>query len=328
MITKEDALKNIEDWFEELKQIYSHYSSKDVWVMLKSQYHYIIFTNFIKNWWDINSWAEIYNFLDFFWLNLTNRDKLVFFYLNFHFYWLWYFELTGNKSIEKYNIVELFQNDIYIKLKEKDLENVCIIPAKCMNHKKFYEDFYKWYIEGFFETIYFTYYDNDLIDSKYRYDKKIIINTISYLYNVLWDEFEISKEMFQKKQEISFMEFVICYSFLWFIEITGLSTVYEENTKYWIRILPDFKKILDEIEEKRSLILDKVFDEKYNEIKIKKQKWEISFIEWQINIYWDDTKFVDLKKQYPFSKIETDIHKWKINKYSIKEKIKLKGGKE
>ena len=134
--------------------------------------------------------------------------------------------------------------------------------------------------------------------------------------------------MFQKKQEISFMEFVICYSFLWFIEITGLSTVYEENTKYWIRILPDFKKILDEIEEKRSLILDKVFDEKYNEIKIKKQKWEISFIEWQINIYWDDTKFVDLKKQYPFSKIETDIHKWKINKYSIKEKIKLKGGKE
>lgn len=57
---------------------------------------------------------------------------------------------------------------------------------------------------------------------------------------------------------------------------------------------------------------------------LKWKDWNIDFIEWDLNIYWDDKKFVELKKLYPFSKIEAEIHNWKTNKYKIKEKIKLK----
>lgn len=324
MISKEQAIKNIEDWFEKLKRIKSNYSSEEVNKELNNIYKYLIFTNFIKHSWDLNSWKNINNFLDFFWLNISNKDKLNFFFLNFHFYWLNIFELIGNDIISNYNIKDFFENEIYLKIDEKDLENLRIIPSKKLSNKEFWEHFYKWYIEDFFESVYYTYYDNNLMDCKYKYDKKIIINTLSYLYSVLWDEFEINQKMFNKKQEISFMEFVISYTYVWFIKITEISIAYDENITYWIKILPEFKKILDEIEEKRNLILDKIFDEKYKQITIKKKNWEINLLEWDLEIIWDDTKFIELKKQYPFSKIETEVHNGNTNKFKIKEKIKLK----
>lgn len=323
MISKEKAIKNIEDWFEKLKRIKSNYSSEEVNKKLNNIYHYLIFTNFIKNSWDLNNWKNISNFIDLYWLRISNKDELNFFYHHFRYH-LDFFELNGNDIINKYNIRDFFENEIYLKIDEKNLENINIIPSKKLNNKEFWQYFYKWYIEDFFECVYYTYYDNDLFYYNYKNDKKIIINTLSYLYSVLWDEFEINEKMFNKKQEISFMEFIISYTYIWFIKITEISLAYEENITYWIRIQPKLKEILEEIEEKRTLILDKIFDEKYNEIKIKKQNGEISFIEWEINIYWDDTKFIELKKQYPFSKIETEIHKWKTSKFKIKEKIKLK----
>jgi hypothetical protein len=52
--------------------------------------------------------------------------------------------------------------------------------------------------------------------------------------------------------------------------------------------------------------------------------WKFDFIEWNLSIYWDSKKFVELKNQYPYSEIKVWVHKWKVNKYIIKEKIKLK----
>lgn len=323
MISKEQALKNIDKEFSILNKIKSNYSSEEVSKKLNKIYQYLIFSNYINNLWSLNNKKQIDNFLCFYWLKLSNKDKLNFFYYHFR-YNLNYFELIGNDIISNYKIKDFFEKEVYLRLEEKDLENIFIIPTKNLSIKDFWEYFYKWYMESFFESVYYTYYDNELIDYGYKNDKKIIINTLSYLYSVLWDEFEINQKMFNKKQEISFIDFIISYTYIWFIEITEIWLVFEENITYWIKILPDFKKILDEIEEKRTLILDKIFDEKYNEIKIKKQNWEVNFLEWEINIYWDDTKFIELKKQYKFAKIETEIHNHNINKFTITEKIKLK----
>ncbi len=323
MISKEEAIKRIDRDFKNLFKIKSNYSSEEVSKNLDTNYKFLIFTNFIQHSWDLNNWKDIYNFADFYWLKLSNKDKLNF--LNHHFrYYLDFFELIGNDIIKNYKTKDFFEKEIYLKLDEKDLENIRIIPTKDLTNKEFWEYFYKWYMEDFFASVYYTYYDNDLIDCRYKYDKKVIINTLSYIYSVLWDEFEINQQMFNKKQEISFMDFIISYNYVWFIEITEIWLSYEGNITYWIKILSKLKDILDEIEEKRNLILDKIFDDKYNEIKIKKKNWELHLLEWEINIYWDDTKFVELKKQYPFSKIETEVHNKNTNKFKVIEKIKLK----
>jgi len=37
------------------------------------------------------------------------------------------------------------------------------------------------------------------------------MNTLSYLYNVLWDTFEIDQNILNKKQQISFDKFITSY---------------------------------------------------------------------------------------------------------------------
>ncbi len=72
-------------------------------------------------------------------------------------------------------------------------------------------------------------------------------------------------------------------------------------------------------------VLELIWNTDYIKVTLLKDNdWKIGFIEWDLNILWNDKKFVELKKKYPFSKIETEIHNWNINKYKIKEKIKLK----
>ena len=318
MISKEEAIKRIDKEFKNLFKIKSNYSSEEVSNKLNNIYQFLIFTNFIQHSWDLNNWKDIYNFIDFYILQISNKDKLNFFYHHFRYY-LDFFDIVFlNDNIWVLKTKDFFEKEIYLKLEDEALENIRIIPTKDLSNKDFWEYFYKWYMDNFFESVYYTYYDNDLMDCRYKYDKKIIINTLSYLYSVLWDKFDINEDMFNKKQNISYIEFIISYYYVWFIDLFAISYDKKENWEnfiwYEIIILPKLKNILDEIEEKRTLILDKIFDEKYNEIKIKKQNWEVNFIEWEINIYWDDTKFIELKKQYPFTKIETKVHNEKINK--------------
>ena len=90
------------------------------------------------------------------------------------------------------------------------------------------------------------------------------------------------------------------------------------------RFLPKLWKILDEIEEKRELIMDKIFDEKYKEIKLKKKKdWELHLLEAKMEFIWDENKFVELRKKFPNSEIKTQNYKWKTQKYEVIEKTKL-----
>ncbi len=323
-INKEEPFKNLEKLLKQSKKIKSNYSHTDLIKEDNEKYYFITFLNYFCINWQINIEKRIDTFLEFFELvNWNKKDKLTFFYIHFQYY-LHYFSLAWNDEVsKKYTIQEFFLKNIYLDLENKDLDNIYITSNKDIDLKDFLENFYKWYITDIFESVYYTYYNNDLIDCKYKYDKKVIINTLSYLYNVLWDEFEVKEEMFQKKWKINYSEFLISYYYVWFINVIWI------NYNKWdislkIKILPELKIILDDIEEKRELIMDKVFDEKYKEIKLKKKNWIPYLLESNIDILWNDSKFVELKNKYPFSEIKVDVHNKKINKYQIKEKIKLK----
>lgn len=331
MITKEEALKRMDIEMAISKSIHNSYSSKDVKDILDKKFYEIIFASYIQNSWSQSSGDKIHNFMSFYYIKTSKKDKFNFFNHNLRNY-LDYFHLvtlSGNEVIRtKHDTRKFFEERQYLDMSEQELQKLSISQNMKLSSEEFWNGFYKWYIEGLFETIYFTYYDTLIEDTNYEVEKKIIINTLSYLYSIYWNSFEIYEEMFQKKQSISYIEFVIIYYLIWFIGIqwVGLwtSDTWETYISYNIVILPNLKEILDEVEEQRSILLDRIFDEKYNEITIKKKQWKLNFIESSIDIEWDDNKFVELKKQYPFSKIEAQVHKGNINKYKVTEKVKLK----
>ncbi len=328
MIDKEQALKNIDKWFEDLRifweKIKNNFSRIRLIEESKEKHYLITFLNYFYINAQLSSDKQISLFLHFFDLvDWNTKDKFTYFY---HHYWMNYlpfFELQGDKEIcEKYNIVEFFEKNIYLEIDSNILDKLFISQNTWIDYKFFIKHFYKDYIDNLFESVYYTYYENDLIDCEYKNDKKIIVNTLSYLYSVLWDKFEINEKMFNKKQKIYFDKFLISYYYVWFIEIIWFPNK-ANNQSIKIKILPKLKNILDEIEEKRELIMDKVFDEKYKEIKLKKKNWTPHLLEWKLEFIWDENKFVEIRKKYPNSKITWNNYKWKTTKYEVIENIKL-----
>jgi len=328
LYNQEESLKRIDDWLKKLKnfsnKIKSNFSNIELFEESKKKHYLITFLNYFFINGQIGLYKNIENFIFFFDLvDWSIKDKLTYFYHHYKTYWLDFFELKWNEKIyNKYNIKDFFEKDIYLTLDNKDLENLYIWQNIDIPIDGFIEHFYKNYINDLFESVYYTYYENELMDCQYKYDKKIIINTLSYLYSLNWTKFEVREEMFNKKQKINFDKFLISYYYVWFIEIIWFPSK-ENNKSIKIRILPKLSKILDELEEKRELIMDKIFDEKYKELKIKKKNWELHLLEWKLEFMWYENKYKELKNKYPNSKITWDNYKWKTTKYEVIEKIKF-----
>ncbi|MDD5770422.1 MAG: hypothetical protein PHE25_05630, partial [Candidatus Gracilibacteria bacterium] len=72
----------------------------------------------------VNINNKIDNFLEFFNLvTWSKKDKLNYFYANFYNY-LEFFELAGNKELEKQDIQEFFTNNEHLKHREEELDKL------------------------------------------------------------------------------------------------------------------------------------------------------------------------------------------------------------
>lgn len=308
----------MDNLFNLLKTIKSNYSSKEVEQEVREKYNILTFLNYLQIRWQVNINNKIDNFLEFFEIVSWNKkDKLNYFYANFYNY-LEFFELAWNGELEKQDIKQFFENNKYLQINKEELEQVYITINKNFSIDDFWELFYEWYITDFFESVYYSYYELWNHDK----EKRVIMNTLSYLYNVLWDTFEIDQNILNKKQQISFDKFLISYFYIWFIDIEWV-TFKDNNPVFKIKILPKLWDILEEIENTRSLILDKLFDEAYKEIRIRKKNWEPHLLEGSLEFEWDENKFVELRKKYPNSEINTKNYKGKTQKYEIREKLWL-----
>lgn len=301
-----------------LKIIKSNYSSIEVEHEAREKYYILTFLNYLQIRWQVNLNNKIDNFLEFFDLvSWSKKDKLNYFYATFYNY-LEFFELAWNEELEKEDIKQFFENNKYLQINKEELEQVYITINKNFSIDDFWEVFYEWYITDFFESVYYWYYESNEHDK----DKRVIMNTLSYLYNVLWDTFEIDQNILNKKQQISFDKFITSYFYIWFIEIEWV-TFKDNNPVFKIKVLPKLWDILEEIENTRAIILDKLFDEAYKEIRIRKKNWEPHLLEGSLEFEWDENKFVELRKKYPNSEINTKNYKWKTQKYEIREKLWL-----
>lgn len=301
-----------------LKTIKSNYSSKEVEQEAREKHNILTFLNYLQIRWQVNLNNKIDNFLEFFDLVYwSKKDKLNYFYANFYNY-LEFYELTWNPKLESQNIHEFFTNNEHLKHREEELEKVYITIKKDINIENFWEVFYEWYITDFCESSYYFYYER----KEHKNEKRVIMNTLSYLYNIIWDTFEIDEAIMSKKQKISFDKFIISYFNIWFIDIEWV-TFKDNNPVFKIKILPKLWDILEEIENTRAIILDKLFDEAYKEIRIRKKNWEPHLIEGSLEFEWDENKFVELRRKYPNSEINTKNYKWKTQKYEIREKLRL-----
>jgi len=304
--------------FNLLKTIKSNYSSPEIEKEGQSIFHILTFLNYLQIRWQVNTNNKITSFLEFFDLVKWNKkDKLNFFYAHFYHY-IDFFSLAWDAELEKQNITEFFENNKHLQLSDKELEKVYITANEKFNVDDFWKYFYEWYIEDFFESNYYFYYEQ----WNHNKEKRVIMNTLSYLYNIMWDTFEIDEKIMSKKQKISFDKFIISYFYIWFIDIESVS--FKDNkTTFKIKVLPKLWDILEEIENTRSIILYKVFDEAYKEIRIRKKNWEPHLLEWNLEFEWDESKFVELRKKYPNSEINTKNYKGKTQKYEIREKVRL-----
>lgn len=266
----------------------------------------------------VNLNNKIDSFMEFFDLvNWNKRDKLNYFYERFC-YSLGIFSFAWDSELEKENIQEFFDNNKHLQLSDQELEKVYITLRKDIGIDVFWEEFYEWYITDLCESSYYFYYER----KEHKNEKRVIMNTLSYLYNIIWDIFEVDGAIMSKKKKISFDEFIISYFYIWFIDIEWV-TFKNNNPVFKIKILPKLWDVLEEIENTRWLILDKLFDEAYKEIKIRKKNWEPHLLEGSLEFEWDENKFVELRKKYPNSEINTKNYKGKTQKYEIREKLRL-----
>ena len=301
--------------FNLLKTIKSNYLSIEVEQEVRKKYNILTFLNYLQIRWQVNLNNKIDSFIEFFDLvDWNKKDKLNYFYANFYNY-LEFFELAW---VNNQNIQQFFANNEHLKLSEEELEKIYITIRKDISIEAFWELFYEWYITDFCESSYYFYYER----KEHKNEKRVIMNTLSYLYNIIWDTFEIDESLMSRKQKISFDNFIISYFYIWFIDIE-LVTFKDNHPVFKIKILPKLWEVLEEIENTRSLILDKLFDEAYKEIRIRKKNWEPHLLEWNLEFEWDENKFVELRKKYPNSEINTKNYKGKTQKYEIREKLRL-----
>lgn len=295
--------------------IHNRYSSNDVKEKINEEYTYLLFDNYLMNKWGFqqgsNRWFILPSVKGY-----DRKDLFTFFYSIFHNY-IDFFKL----NIWDWDAKHFFDEWIYLTLNDDDLNKVTITLDDSVTKKAFWDLCYSVVLGSMLESTYYLYYES----KGYKNEKKQIINTFSYLYSIYGDEFEINERMFNKKGRVSFLEMVISYYYLGFIEITscGLWWDGEILQVYWLRILPRLREVLDEVEHQREILLDRVFDEKYTEIKIKKKKWGSLFVESQTEYSSEEIKFVELQKKYPHSDISAKNYNGKVQKYIVKEKKKL-----
>jgi len=309
---------SLERAVEELNAIRRNYSSKTVENKIKEEFTSILLLNYFHTKWsfqnNINPEISILPWN----VKFLRRDLFTFFYTLFRRY-LNCLELKWYD----WDIGHFFESSEYIRLTEEDLLKISFSTKKWIDKRIFWDKCYQSVMQWFFESTYYLYYESEL----YKNEKKLIINTLSYLYSIYWDEFEIEEGMFIRKGNVSFSKFITSFYYIWLIDVYSCGLWWGSGDVleiFWVRILPPLKDILDKIESQRELLMDKIFDEKYKEIKIKKKNNEPHILESIIEFPGDGIRDIDLRKQYPHSEIVSKNYNGKSQKYIVKEKTKLK----
>ncbi len=166
--------------------------------------------------------------------------------------------------------------------------------------------------------------------------RNIVLNKIVDFHNLVWWIFRIQEKHFHN-QDISLIYVMMLLWKLGYICIVDLYCASDESEfndqwKYiWekqgyqfdILITEKAYSLFEWLFEIKNLVINAIFDEEYKAITILKKDWKPYMFEWKREILWDDERFIDVVNKYPHSKIETDPYKWKINKYTVTEKIRL-----
>ncbi len=78
------------------------------------------------------------------------------------------------------------------------------------------------------------------------------------------------------------------------------------------------------IEDNIKTILEKYYNKEYNNLTIKKKKWEAYMLEWSLEFDSSSTRYIDLEKNFAHAEITSKVYKNKTTTYKVKELTKLK----
>lgn len=171
----------------------------------------------------------------------------------------------------------------------------------------------------------------------HRKQRNLIINKLSDFYSLVWSRFTIQQKQFIRYEKFSLLYMVVLLWRLWYIGINsfhGLDDMPEfdeewkykhekDNLNFEISVRSKAMVLFEGLFSMKNLILDKIFDEEYKQLKIIKKWGALHMLEWEMEIMWDAMKFTELRKKYPHSEITATNYDGKTQKITVKEKIKL-----
>lgn len=305
--------------FLKLKDAIWNYSDNSVLNDSNNKFYLISFLSFLTLRDNFKEGKSVDNFLDFLsFLYWGIKDKLNYFYCK-HFWNLEYFDLIWfDKS---HSPKEFFESWLHLSLDENTLTELKIIIKKDINNRYFWDNYYKAYLEDIFSMVLNTYYESFSEDSRYKKEQATITNTLSNLYCLYWNTFKLDFSLLKNK-DIHLIECLMSFYYLWLLDIDGFQSSKSE-VYFNIVISEELELSLSKFNKDINLIWERLLNEAYKKLEIKKKNWELHLLEWSLEIIWDENKFVDLRNKYPNSDINTKNYKWKTQKYEIKEKIKF-----
>lgn len=169
--------------------------------------------------------------------------------------------------------------------------------------------------------------------SEYGSYKKTFITIESIFesyYRIYWRSFEVSQKDMKRYEDIEFMNTIILLFFSGFITIESIWWDADEiNGKrrlyftFGVQLSDSYIRLLEAKINQKDVIIKSMYDKNVTDFTVKKKWWNIHMLERDIEINWDQTRFVELQKKYPHSDIKAKNYKGKTTKYEVKEKIKL-----
>ena len=165
---------------------------------------------------------------------------------------------------------------------------------------------------------------------KYKKTMSTIDSIFESHYRIYGNEFDISQKSFLKYDGLEFMNTIILLYFSGLIHITWIWWEAEDGVSgrecyyvFGIRMTEKYKYLMASRIQEKDLIIKNLYDEGIKKFSVSKKQWKPHMLEGEREIIGDNTRFVDILKKYPHSKIESNSYNGKINKYTVTEKIKL-----
>lgn len=292
--------------------------------------------NFVPKWWDFRkTYIYLFNLFKEFNTEVQvafNKESFDIYNMNAIPKYIGVSEELTDMLFVKNDWGSLFQNPAFFNLPDDFFKFVAI-------QNPFYSERAREYIENTTDNL-IDLFKGGIISEKYNllpYEKQlnIMLSRLSDFHELVWESCMIEGKHFKRYKNISFLFLMVIFWRLGYVTVTKETDSMDGfilNQKYvLIKGEPQFhtiitekvKSLFESFFDIKWVILEKVFEDEYKQLRISKKDGKLHIVEWEIELIGNPKKLVELQREYPNSKIVYDVYCGQISKITIKKRDKI-----